>query len=94
MTIEKKIETLEFIKGSASLYAGGMYKEWIKSLDDAIKSLKVQEQIQDLIDEYQSQIEVLEEESMNIIHSPYLTGKIGVYGKAVKDLQALLEVSE
>ena len=56
--------------------------------------MTIEERIRDLIDDYQHEIEILEEERRNARISPFLTGKIGVYGKVIKDLQSLLEVSE
>lgn len=55
------------------------------------KTTKVEERIKDLIESYQNEIEVLEEEWRNAKVNAYLTGKVGVYGKVVKDLQGILE---
>lgn len=53
--------------------------------------MTIEEKIKSLIEDYQNEIEVLEEEWRNLKVSPYLTGKVGVYGKVVKDLQDVLE---
>ena len=53
--------------------------------------MTIEEKIKSLIEDYQNEIEVLEEEWRNLKFSPYLIGKVGVYGKVVKDLQDVLE---
>lgn len=53
--------------------------------------MTIEEKIKSLIEDYQNEIEILEEEWRNLKVSPYLTGKVGVYGKVVKDLQDVLE---
>lgn len=53
--------------------------------------MTIEEKIKSLIEDYQNEIEVLEEEWRNLKISRILTGKVGVYGKVVKDLQDVLE---
>ena len=55
------------------------------------------ENIKWLIEEYQHEIETLEEDRKDGgigFCNAICTAKIGVYGKVIKDLQSLLEVSE
>ena len=50
--------------------------------------------IERLIEEYQQTIELLEEDRKNdgiTISNAYRTAKIGVYGKVIEDLRAVLE---
>ena len=53
--------------------------------------MTIEEKIKSLIEDYQNEIEILEEEWRNLKISRILTGKVGVYGKVVKDLQDVLE---
>jgi hypothetical protein len=53
--------------------------------------MTTEEKIKSLIEDYQNEIEILEEEWRNAKVNAYLTGKVGVYGKVVKDLQGILE---
>ena len=53
--------------------------------------------IERLIEEYQQTIELLEEDRKNdgvTISNAYRTAKIGVYGKVIEDLRAVLEGEE
>ena len=55
---------------------------------------KVKNDIEWLIDDYQHEINEMEEDRMQegvSVSNAFLTGKIGVYGKAVADLKDLLE---
>lgn len=50
--------------------------------------------IERLIEEYQRNIELLEEDRKNdklTVSNAYRTAKIGVYGKVIEDLQEILE---
>lgn len=53
--------------------------------------------IERLIEEYQRNIELLEEDRKNdkmTVSNAYRVAKIGVYSKVIDDLQAVLEKSE
>lgn len=53
--------------------------------------------IERLIEEYQQTIELLEEDRKNdkmTVSNAYRTAKIGVYGKVIEDLRAVLEGEE
>lgn len=53
--------------------------------------------IERLIEEYQQNIELLEEDRKNdklTVSNAYRTAKIGVYAKVVEDLKAVLEEGE
>ena len=53
--------------------------------------------IERLIEEYQQNIELLEEDRKNdklTVSNAYRTAKIGVYGKVIEDLRAVLKGEE
>ena len=55
---------------------------------------KLRKGIEELIDDYQHEINEMEEDRMRegvSVSNAFLTGKIGAYGKAIADLRELLE---
>ena len=53
--------------------------------------MTIEEKIRDLIDDYIHQLDDIEEDLKEQRVNPYLSGKAGVYGKAIRDLQGILE---
>lgn len=73
----------------------------IEAYDKAISALtarsNMNDNIKNLIEDYQRNIELLEEDRKTdgmTISNAYRVAKIGVYGKVIADLEAVLEGSE
>ena len=78
-------------------YAKGNMREQRECFEVAVKAIKMRENIQSLIDEYQHKIELISEdlrEGQMTSNNVYMKGRLGVYAKAVKDLEDLLNADE
>jgi len=75
-------------------YAKGNMREQRECFEIAVKAIKMRENIQWLIEQYEHQVETLEqdlhENSGISVGNSYKTGKKGVYGKVIADLKEVL----
>lgn len=91
-------EAIHQLKNAAWLGTNAEREKTEKAVEMAIQALddnaKLKENIQWLIDQYQHNVETIQEDlrenGFQMINHGYLTGKLGVYAKAVKDLEDLL----
>ena len=85
-----RLQTYKMFEGDTELYV---------DREDVLELVKeIEGNIQWLIDQYQHNVETIQEDlrenGFQMINHGYLTGKLGVYAKAVKDLEDLLNADE